>query len=307
MAFVTQEQTVVPAQTGRIDHIVQELTGRSRADVRGLFHEGCVRCNGAPCPEPGRPVAAGDVVVVRHDPHRRYREPPPARTSAAFQLVYEDDQLVVVDKAAHMLTVPTAKGERHTLVELVTRHMQRRHPRARACIVHRLDRGTSGLLVFARDRGIADALQEQFRQRKADREYVAIVGGRVAADSGTFETRLGTTRSLQRYSLNDDEEGGETAVTHYSVERRLKGATLVRARLETGRRNQIRVQFAEAGHPVLGDERYGEKGKQHRGWKARRLALHAAALGFVHPVTGQSLSFASPLPVEFEQFLAKSS
>lgn len=305
MALVTQEQSVTPAQQGRIDRIVQELTGRSRADVRGLFHEGCVHCNGEPCPEPGRAVTAGDVILVRHDPHRRYHAPPPARPSAAFQLVHEDEQLVVVDKAAHMLTAPTTKGERHTLVELVTRHMQRRHPRARAWIVHRLDRGTSGLLVFARERRFADALQMQFRERKADREYVAIVSGRVAAESGTFETRLGTTRSLQRYSLNDDEEGGEIAVTHYAVERRLKGATLVRVRLETGRRNQIRVHFAEAGHPVLGDERYGDQGPQHRGWKARRLALHAAALGFVHPVTGRALNFTSPLPVELQQFLAK--
>ena len=124
--------------------------------------------------------------------------------------------------------------------------------------------------------------------------------------SGTFESRLATTKSLQRYSVAETDEGGEPAVTHFRLEQRLRGATFVRAWLETGQRNQIRVHFAEAGHPVLGDPRYRPETARHPRWTSKRLALHAAALGFCHPVSGEALRFESPLPAEFEKFLRAS-
>jgi 23S rRNA pseudouridine1911/1915/1917 synthase len=207
-----------------------------------------------------------------------------------------------VDKAAHVLTVPTDHGESNTLIDAVTRYLshQRRQPRAVA--VHRLDRGTSGLLVFGKSRQMADQLQDQFRQRKPEREYVALVAGIVSPPSGTFESRLSTNQGLQRYSSGDWDEESEHAITHYRTERVVNGATLVRVNLETGRRNQIRVHFAEAGHPVLGDPRYESAKANHKSWIASRLALHAAILGFVQPVTQKPLRFESPLPVEFVRF-----
>ena len=247
-------------------------------------------------------VKPGDVIIVRHDIHTRYHEPPPERASSAFRTVFEDEHLIIVDKAAAILTVPTDHGETNTLLGALNLYLGRR--RGRASVVHRLDRGTSGLLVFAKNTRIANELIAQFRVRKAEREYAAIVAGTVSEPSGTFSTRLGTTKSLQRFSTEDEDEG-EIAVTHYKVERLLSGATYVRVRLETGRRNQIRVHFADAGHPVLGDERYRTDRSGHPGWKANRLALHAAILGFDHPRTNEALRFESPLPDEFERFLAK--
>ncbi len=302
MPIVESKCTLETDRAGRVDKIVQELTGRSRADVRGLFDHDCVTLNGQPCAEAGTVVKAGDVVAVRHDPHRRYREKPRAHESAVYRLVYEDDDLIVVDKAARVLTVPTRKGETHTLLGAVSLYLSRRHHRGQAHVVHRLDRGTSGLLVFGKSARVAGQLQNQFRGRKPEREYAAIVAGVVERDEGTFDTRLGTTKSLQRYSVREDEEG-ESAITHYRVECRLKDATFLRVRLETGRRNQIRVHFAEAGHPVLGDDRYRAELARHRRWTARRLALHATTLGFEHPRTGETLRFQSPLPPEFERFL----
>jgi len=289
---------------GRVDRVVQSITGRSRAEVRGLFDHGCVWLNGAHCDEPGAPVREGDEVAVRHDPQQRYREAPRTRDSAAFGLVFEDDCLIVVDKNAAMLTVPTPRGESNTLLEAVSRHIRRHRRNGRAEVVHRLDRGTSGLLVFAKDSQVAGALHDQFRAHQAAREYAAIVAGTVAEPEGTFDSRLRTTKSLQRYSARPG-EAGERAVTHYRVVDRLRGATHVRVSLETGRRNQIRVHFSECGHPVLGDKRYRAELAAHPAWKARRLALHAAVLGFVHPGTGQALRFESPLPAEFERFLAR--
>ncbi len=302
MAIVELSGRVEDEQPGRIDQFVCRLTGRSRSDVRGLFHHGCVQLNGVPCDSPGHELRPGDVIHVRHDPHTRYRQPPRSRSSSAFRIVFEDDVLIVVDKPAGILTVPTDRGERHTLQSAVDQHVRRVRRGAHAEVVHRLDRETSGLLVFAKDSRTARALRDQFRIRKAEREYIAIVAGVLAATQGTFETRLATTKSLQRYSVSRSDQG-ELAITHYTVETALNDVTLVRARLETGRRNQIRVHFAEAGHPILGDERYEPELARHPAWPHPRLALHAATLGFEHPRTSASLRFSSPMPREFENLI----
>lgn len=295
------QKEIAADESIRIDRVVQKLTSRSRADVRGLFDNSCVFLNGEACVEPGLMVRGGDVVVVRHDTHRRYHEKPRARGENIYRLVYEDDQLLVVDKAAGVLTVPTDRGETITLVDALYQYLRSR--RGEPCVVHRLDRETSGLLVFGKNMKVARELQSQFRVRKAEREYAAIVAGHVSRPEGTFQSRLATTKSLQRYSVRDEEEG-EDAVTHYKVGQHFRGATFVRAWLETGRRNQIRVHFSEAGHPVLGDDRYRSDEAHHPGWKSRRLALHARVLGFEHPRTGRAMHFESPLPSEFERFLA---
>jgi 23S rRNA pseudouridine1911/1915/1917 synthase len=301
MSLTEARGVVTPELAGRLDRLVRELTGRSWGEVRGMIQAGCVRLDDAEQLDPGATVAAGATVLVRHDPRTKYRERPQVRANSAFRMVFEDEHLIVVDKAARVLTVRTRRGERNTLEEGVTEHV-RRGGASRAFVVHRLDRGTSGLLVFAKNQATADLLQDQFRVRKAEREYAAIVAGVLGEDEGTIESRLGTTKGLKQRTVGDDEEG-EDAVTHWRVARRLRGATYLRVRLETGRRNQIRVHLAEAGHPVLGDERYNPDHARHPRWKARRLALHAAVLGFEHPHTHAPLRFESPLPAEFERFL----
>jgi 23S rRNA pseudouridine1911/1915/1917 synthase len=301
MPTVDIQQSVTAEQAGRIDRVVQALTGRSRADIKGLFHHRCVTHNDTPCLNPGKPLAAGDVVRVRHDPHRRYHAPPPERAQPEFTLIHEDDDILVVDKAAGVLTVPTSRNETNTLLDLLSERVARQRRRGRAIAVHRLDRGTSGLLAFAKHPRAADGLEQQFRQHDVVREYVAIVSGRLRQQSGTFRTRLRTGKDLRRFSVPDDEPG-EDAVTHYRVEHELDRATLVRVTLETGRRNQIRVHFAEAGHPVVGDDKYAPAAARHRLWKAKRLALHAAVLGFRHPLTGREMRFESPMPREFKLF-----
>lgn len=298
MAHGLKRKDVPEGARGRVDRVVQELTGLSRAGVFGLFDHGCVTLNGTPCTEPGTTAQAGDVVEVRYDAARRYAQKPPAKVDRAFRVVFEDAHLLVVAKSAGVLTVPTHAHEKDTLV-----HKLALHAHARVEVVHRLDRDTSGLLVFGKTRAIAEALQAQFREHKPDRQYVAIVAGVMKEDAGTFDTRLATDERLSRYSTEDEEEG-ERAVTHFTVERRMPGATLVRVRLETGRRNQIRVHFAEAGHPVIGDRRYDSARAGHNLWESHRLALHAEVLGFRHPVTGAALSFKAELPRAFTAFLA---
>lgn len=319
-----------PESVGRADRVVQQLTGLSRAGVRGLFDHGCVRVNRDVCTNSAARAANGDLIEVQHDPHRRYKEMPTIKADPAFDVLFEDEHLIVVNKAAHVLTVPTtgegAGGEEagKTLVHALNRHINRgRKGARRVFVVHRLDRGTSGVLVFGKSQKIASQLKSQFAAHKPERVYLAIVAGMMEKKKGTIESHLATDLDLNRYSTKDADKG-ELAITHYEVvkgsrdeatkRRSDKGKrantqhsvlstqcySVVRVQLETGRRNQIRVHFAEAGHPVLGDPRYRpDLAQTNPKWKHKRLALHAASLEFMHPVTGKVTKFEAKMPAEF--------
>jgi 23S rRNA pseudouridine1911/1915/1917 synthase len=290
-----------PAIGQRVDRIVQQLCGRSRGEVTGLFDHGCVTINGALCKQPFQRLVPSDRVEVQFDPRQRYHPTAKPRANIGFELIHEDRQLLVVNKPADLLTVPTPHGETNTLLDRVSEYCRRTGSR-QAWPVHRLDRGVSGLLLFGKSAEVAQALRDQFALHKPEREYLAIVAGYVDDPKGTFESYLATDKGLNRYST-EDQSIGQLAITHYEVAAHASGATLVRVWLETGRRNQIRVHFAEAGHPVLGDPRYEAELARHRYWRYRRIALHARRLGFEHPHTGKPMRFESALPIEMERFL----
>jgi 23S rRNA pseudouridine1911/1915/1917 synthase len=308
MPWITRQAVVAAASPhvgGRIDRLVQALAGGTRSHVAGLFDHGCVTFNGQPMHETGWRLAAGDRVEVRWEAGRRYSPLPKARPHRGFEVVHEDRALIVVDKAPELLTVPTRRGERYTLVERVSEYVRRSGGGRGAFPVHRLDRGVSGLLVLAKSPDIEQLLRDQFAARKPERQYVAIVAGHLAQTAGEFRSYLATDKDLNRYST-DDRQIGQLAVTHYQGVERLADTTLVAVRLETGRRNQIRVHFAEAGHPVLGDPRYKAAAARHRNWPHERIALHAQTLGFDHPVTGERMLFDSRLPAEMVRFINQS-
>jgi 23S rRNA pseudouridine1911/1915/1917 synthase len=297
--------TVGADEAGRVDRVVQRLTKLSRKQVQGLFDHSCVTVNGLPTPDSFARVEVGDDILVDLDPHRRYAPKARPWKDSTFRIVFEDEHLLVIDKSAAALTVPSSDGQANTLIQRVGEYLTARGGKQkRAWVCHRLDRGVSGLLVVGKSEHIATQIRNQFESRKPDRRYVAIVRGRVARPTGTFRSYLATGDDLSRYSTSDTEKG-ELAITHYQVlDHVMEDATLVSVRLETGRRNQIRVHFAEAGHPVLGDPRYKSRLARHTRWRVNRLALHAAELGFMHPVTGEALRFESPLPPPMEKFLA---
>lgn len=305
MPLTKKNADVTEELAGRADRVVQKLTGLSRSQISGLFDHDCVSVNGRRCNEYGRLVKAGDTVAVEYDAHRRYQPRPRQWEHDAFRIVFEDKHLIVIDKAPGVLTMAAHPGETNTVVHAITEYFQHSGGRERAQLVHRLDRGASGLLVFGKNREIAAKLQDQFESRKPEREYAAIVKGTVD-ESGTFESHLATSKSLQQFSTDRPGEG-QLAITHYRRERIVHGCSLVRVWLETGRRNQIRVHFSEAGHPVLGDERYRPEFATHPQWKSKRLALHAAVLGFRHPVTGKELRFRSALPGVMKTFAGEKS
>lgn len=294
----------VPSEQRRADRIVQRLTGASRRQTQGMFDNDRVQLNGEVCHEPWRWLTDGERIEVSFEEGQRYAAAKRTPKFWGFQVLHEDSQIIVVDKPAAWLTVPSPKGESNTLVQRVAEYLTKRN-RGRAVrvwAVQRLDRGVSGVIVLARDKQAADALRREFSEHKPQRQYVAIIAGIMPKDSGEFRSRLTSGPDLRQHST-DDEDEGQLSVTRYRVERRLADATLVRVELDTGRRNQIRVHFAESGHPVLGDALYEPSLARHPRWTSPRLALHAEQLGFTHPVTGENLHFTVPPPDEFIRFL----
>lgn len=304
MAKITKSLLVTPADEGRIDIVVQRLTNAPRAVIRGMFDNDCVVLDGVVCSDAGERVAIDMKVSVNYDPNIRYKEKPRTYQSRIFDLVYEDEHLIVINKEAGFLTVPTDAREKNTVVAAVHSYVNRGRGKGRGRlvgIVHRLDRDTSGLLVFGKNEVVTAKLKNQFAARKPEREYFAVVAGQLRQNKGTIQSYLATDNALNQHSTTREDEG-KLAITHYTVVTTFRDATLIRVTLETGRRNQIRVHFAEQGHPILGDQRYETENARHALWPHRRLALHAASLGFKHPVTGEIMRFKAETPSEFTRF-----
>ncbi len=293
-------------QAGRVDLVVQKAVGVSRGQVRGLIDHGCVSINRRACNTCAHTVAVGDLVEITYDPHQRYHEKKSSWNDRTFHVVFEDEDLIVVDKAAGVLTVPTDWNEKNTLVDRLSLYLSHSKKKRQACLVHRLDREVSGLLVFGKSERVAEALIEQFKEHKPQRSYLAIVAGLLTEDQGTLEAHLATGKNLDRYVARPS-KNTEHAITHFQVLQRLKDTTVVEAKLETGKRNQIRVHFAAAGHPVLGDPRYEPKRAAHPHWRRYRIALHAQTLGFEHPTRGELITFDSPLPSAMHKFIVAES
>lgn len=305
MANKTVSATVDESNSGRVDVIVRELTETSRSQVRGLVQQNCVTVNGSPCKSIASTVAIGDVVMVCYDPHTRYREKKRRWEDRTFSVVFEDDHLIVVDKSSGVLTIPSPRGEPNSLIDRVSVYLSHSKTSRHACLVHRLDRAISGLLVFGKHEPIAKLLVEQFKDIRPKQTYAAIVQGNMATNEGTYHSHLATAKNLDRYETRESKDT-EEAITNYRVVRPLEDTTLIEATTETARRHQIRVQLASAGHPVLGDPRYKKKDATHPRWIRNRIALHVGSLGFFHPVTGDPVEFESPYPRAMQKFIAGS-
>jgi len=250
--------------------------------IRKAIRTGKVFVNGRLVREP----------TARVDPESEIRLVPtaPRPTSRLrIELLHLDRDVVVVRKPAGVSTVPF-EGEPTSLMDLVRDTVAKRHGRSAALgVVQRLDKETTGVLVFARNVVAKRHLQQQFRKRSIERRYLALARGSVAR--ATFRSRIVPDRGDGRSGSTRHPKLGREAVTHVEVVERLRGATLIGCRLETGRRHQIRIHLAEAGHPLLGERVYA-KGQP----SAPRLMLHAARLGFDHPRTGRRMIFEEPMP-----------
>jgi 23S rRNA pseudouridine1911/1915/1917 synthase len=230
---------------------------------------------------------------------KRPRSTPRARD---LVIVYEDDAIVVVDKPAGLLTVPLARRESAPSVAALIEDRFRSHRSRRVFAVHRIDRDTSGLVVFARNPRAQEALKQQFINHEPERVYSAIVHRRLARGSGTWRDRLTwDQRSLTQKAASARDPRAMEAVSEYRVIETFREATLIEVRLRTGKRNQIRIQAALRGHPLIGERQYAKAGASTIAFP--RQALHAHRLGFRHPVDGRALHFESPLPRDLAELI----
>jgi 23S rRNA pseudouridine1911/1915/1917 synthase len=283
----------------RLDLAVSRVLSLSRRAAREAVRAGRIEVDGVAADEPGRDIPESAKIAFHPSRPARYR----VRTR--LSVLAEDDDFLIVDKPAGLLSVPTAEHEKDTLLSRTLEYLHHRFGRRPvAFVVHRLDKDTSGSIVFARNRPALHFLQDLFKSHAIEREYLALVEGTVP-DSGTFSADLVADGGSARRGVARPGERGKWAVTRYRAIERLAGATLVSVELETGRTHQIRVHFAAEGHAVLGDRVYGnsrEAGVESRvskGPEIPRQMLHARRLGFSHPRTGKPVRAEAPLPGDF--------
>ena len=269
-----------------IDFLFTALAGYKKNKVRSYLKFGAVSVNGTVSRKYDHRLRPGDDITVQ----TVKREIIAASTKFPFKVIYEDDDIIVIDKPAGLLTIATEKERDQTAYRALTEYVRMRDPkgRARVFIVHRIDRDTSGLIVFAKKGEAKEKLQDDWGT--VEKRYLAVVEGSPEKDSGTRKSNL-TESKFRAVHSGPREEGSKLAVTRYRVLEKGGGYSLVEVILDTGRKHQIRVHMADMGCPVAGDRRYGAKTDP-----ARRLALHASYIAFKHPVTGKALVFQSPLP-----------
>jgi 23S rRNA pseudouridine1911/1915/1917 synthase len=292
----TRTLDVEPAAAGeRLDQFLAGTLG-SRARAQRLIDAGHVTVDGTVRPKRHRVAAGERVEVAEQEP----RAAPPAGEPSRLRIAYEDEHLLVVDKPAGVVVHPGRGHGAGTLSQALAGRAAGGADPQRAGIVHRLDRDTSGLLVVAKSESVHRALQAAIRARRVRREYLALVEGCPPARSGTIDAPIGRDRRV-RTRMSTDTDVPRAARTHFVLERALPGAALLRVTLETGRTHQIRVHLQAIGHPVAGDPEYGTSGL----FGLRRQFLHAARLAFDHPVSGEPVDAASPLPRDLADVLAR--
>ncbi len=294
----------------RLDKALAAASGLSRERVKALIAEGRVSLGGVPAMQPSGKAPAGTAFHID--------VPAAAPAAAAAQaiplnVVYEDDHLIVVDKPAGLVVHPAAGNLDGTLVNALLHHCAGQLSGiggvARPGIVHRIDKDTSGLLVVAKSDAAHEGLARQFAAHSLERAYLAVVNGHPRPAEGRIAARIGRSDANRKKMavLADTASRGKHAVTHFRTLRELDGASLVECRLETGRTHQVRVHMDSIGHSLLGDPLYGRPGARVRDTLKRldfrRQALHAAILGFAHPITGQPLRFESDLPADMRELI----
>lgn len=265
------------------------LKDSKRNDVKKWLKYGHLIVNGAVTTAFDAPVVPGAEVALN------LTRPFPFFKHPRIELVYEDEDVIVINKGYGLLSVPAREGRKEdNAYEIMRNYVKDCDPANKLFIVHRLDRDTSGLMMFAKTEEAQETLRHNWNNMILERLYVAVLEGYLEQDQGYVKSYLAENSQYVVYSTDNPEEG-RLAVTHYRVKRRGNGRTLAEFSLDTGRKNQIRVHASEMGHPISGDKKYGAKYSP-----LHRLALHAQTLRFAHPRTRRDMYFQTPVPHKFE-------
>ncbi len=285
-----------------MEFLIAKMGGMTKSSVKQLLGQRRVKVGNVVQTRHDFALKAGDVVTVSSGRGNSQL------THPKLKIVYEDDDLIVVNKQPGLLTVATTPGSKETTVMSILRaYVKKQNARANIYVVHRLDRETSGLLVFARSEELQHYMRQYWRELVTERTYIALAEGILEPREGKITTWLTEDKRNAVVYSSPVDDGGDIAITNYKVLRtakgdglEAKGYSLVELHLETGRTNQIRVHLASKGCPVVGDRKYGHGNESS---PIDRLCLHAKVLEFIHPVTEKKVRFESPVPKEFNRVL----
>lgn len=268
------------------------LKEQSKTSVKALLAHNQIAVNGIYTTQFDTPLEPGDEVFISHDRSRRV-----TFNNPLLNIIWEDDFVIVVNKREGLLSVSTQKVHERTAFHILADYLKRKDPRNKLFVLHRLDRDTSGLMMFAKTRAVQEKMQSNWNEMITERTYVAVVEGRPERDSDIITTQLKENAEARVYVVA---EGGKDAITRYRVLRSNGTYSLLELNLETGRKNQIRAQMEYIGHPIAGDFKYGAETSP-----AGRVMLHAQKLYFIHPETGEEMKFDTRIPDAFKAIAGK--
>jgi len=277
---------IVEESTELLKYLNLVMPGKGRNTVKSILSRGQVFVNGEVSTQFNDPLASGDRVQIRT------RVVTDDVKMKGVSILHEDDQLIIIEKEAGLLSIASETEKMMTAYRQVNDYVKSVQHKNQIFVVHRLDRDTSGIMMFAKSKEVQQTLQTTWQETVHERTYIALVEGTVKQD-GTVISWLKESKAFVVHS-SPTENDGQKAITHYKVLKSNKSMSLLQVNLETGRKNQIRVHMQDIEHPVVGDKKYGAQTNP-----IRRLGLHAHALAFIHPKTGESLRFESKIPTAF--------
>lgn len=276
---------------GLLEFLFKAFAGKSRTAIKSHLSHCQISVNGQVEKQFDYALTPGDEVSFFSG------KVAPGLHHPGIKIVFEDESLIVVDKAAGLLSVGTDAERTNTVFSILSGYVKSQANKAYLFVLHRLDKDTSGVMMFAKNKSVQEQIQRQWKRTVTDRSYRVVVEGTVQRDEDTIVSYLRESKALKMHSTRNESEG-QKAETNYKVLKRAKGYSLLEVKLDTGRKNQIRAHLSELGHPVAGDKKYGARTNP-----AGRLCLHAHQLTFRHPVSGQSMHFESPVPRSFMTIL----
>lgn len=269
-----------------LNFLFEAMSEQSKTTVKSLLSHKQICVNGRATTKFDTPLIPGDTVTIGMDKNVTGFSHP------MLNILFEDESLIVIDKMSGLLSMATERDKEKTAYHILSEYVKRTDPRNHIFILHRLDRETSGVMMFAKNLKVQESLQRNWEQAILERKYVAVIEGQPEKPDGQIKSYIAENSAFVVHSASAKD--GKLAITNYRILKSNKLYSLIELELETGRKNQIRVHMQELGHPITGDKKYGAKNNP-----LNRLALHAYKLRFVHPVTRKELNFEMPIPKRF--------
>lgn len=284
-----EKQVILVKKNDELLKYLYDLNILPKKKMKSLLVHGNILVNGKITTKYNEQVKNNDVITIQPGKMVSYKK------GKILPIIYEDNEFIVIDKPTHLLSVATNNEKDKTAYKMVLEHVRAENKNAKVYVLHRLDKDTSGVLIFTKNEKIKKLLQDNWNELVTLREYIALVEGTLTKKSGVLKNYL--TENKIGSVVVTDKNHGKLAITHYEVIDEKKDKTKVKIKLDTGRKNQIRVQFSNIGNPIVGDKKYGSNVRN------KRLCLHASKLTFIHPITKKVYNFSAVIPKELESRL----